>query len=162
MDVKALIEKLQLKPHPEGGYYRETYRSGGKLSIPGYDGDRNYSTAIYFLLTSEHFSAFHRIRQDEVWHFYSGTPLYVHVIDREGKYIRHTVGSGIDNNEEPQLVVKAGDWFGSSVADKNSWSLAGCTVAPGFDFRDFEMAEREKLLQLFPEHHEIISQLTRI
>lgn len=161
MDVQLLIEKLELRPHPEGGYYRETYRSKEQITLKGFEGDRNYSTAIYFLLTSENFSAFHKIKQDEVWHFYSGSPLFVHVIDEQGTYMRHTVGIDLAKGEVPQLVVRAGDWFGSSVVDPGSYSLVGCTVAPGFDFRDFEMAKRQELLQKFPAHQEIISRLTR-
>lgn len=161
MDKQVLIDKLGLQPHPEGGYYRETYRSKEQVTLPGFEGDRNYSTAIYFMLTSENFSAFHRIKQDEVWHFYGGSPLYVHVIDTKGNYVRHTVGNKIDQGEVPQLVVKAGDWFGSSVVDANSWSLVGCTVAPGFDFRDFEMAKRDELVKEYPAHREIIVRLTR-
>ncbi len=159
---ELLINHLQLQPHPEGGYYRETYRSGESISLPGFDGDRNFSTAIYFMLTSENFSAFHRIKQDEVWHYYTGSSLYVHVIDKTGKYARHTVGLDIENGATPQFIVTAGDWFGSSVVDENSFSLVGCTVAPGFDFRDFEMAKREDLLKFFPDHKEIITALTRI
>lgn len=161
LTVPLLIDKLQLKPHPEGGWYRETYRSNEQVSLQGFDGPRNYSTAIYFLLTSENFSAFHRIRQDEVWHFYAGSSLHVHVINTKAVYTRYTVGMDLANNETPQLVVKAGDWFGSSVATDNAWSLVGCTVAPGFDFKDFEMAKREELLQLFPKNREIILRLTR-
>lgn len=161
MNVQLLIDKLGLQPHPEGGYYRETYRAKDQITLDGFEGDRNYSTAIYFLLTSENFSAFHKIRQDEVWHFYSGSPLFVHVINQEGVYTRHTVGIDIANGEVPQLVVKAGDWFGSSVVTANAYSLVGCTVAPGFDFRDFEMAKREELLKEFPAHRGIIDRLTR-
>ncbi len=161
MDVQLLIDKLDLKPHPEGGYFSETYRSKEKISLPGFEGDRHFSTAIYFLLTSDNFSAFHRLKQDEVWHFYQGSSLFVHVIDTGGKYTRHRVGLDFANGETPQLVVKAGDWFGSSVADENSYSLVGCTVAPGFDYRDFEMGKREELLKLFPDHKEIIERLTR-
>lgn len=161
MDARLLIDKLALQPHPEGGYYRETYRSKESSSLAGFDGQRNFSTAIYFMLTSENFSAFHRIKSDEVWHFYTGSPLYVHVIDKNGKYTRHTVGLNLSDGAVPQLVVKAGDWFGSSVVEKNSYSFVGCTVAPGFDFRDFEMANREALVREFPQHAEVIESLTR-
>jgi uncharacterized protein len=161
---RQLIDRLELLPHPEGGYYRETYRSKGLIpqsALEGFEGDRNFSTAIYFMLTSESFSALHRIKQDEVWHFYTGSPLHVHVIDAKGNYTKNLVGINISNGEVPQLVVKAGDWFGASVADRNSFSLVGCTVAPGFDFKDFEMGTREQLKALFPQHAEIIQRLTR-
>ena len=161
MNVQLLIDKLELKPHPEGGYYRETYRSTEHITPANFEGDRSYSTAIYFLLTSENFSAFHKIKQDEVWHFYAGSPLFVHVIDEKGIYTRHSVGIDISKGEVPQLVVKAGDWFGSSVVNENAYSLVGCTVAPGFDFRDFEMGKRDELQKKFPTHSEVIVKLTR-
>ena len=144
--IKKLVDTLKLLPHPEGGFYKETYRSDAVIpsSVLGSDfiGDRNYCTAIYFLLTSDNFSAFHRIKQDEIWHFYEGSPLYVHVINDKGLYTRHTVGLDIENGSLPQLVVPAGAWFASSVKDKDSYSLVGCTVSPGFDFNDFELADR--------------------
>ncbi|NQY05631.1 MAG: cupin domain-containing protein, partial [Flavobacteriaceae bacterium] len=120
-----------------------------------------YCTAIYFLLTSENFSAFHRIKQDEIWHFYEGSPLYVHVIDPSGKYTRHEVGLDFANGQTPQLVVPASHWFASSVKDMDSYSLVGCTVAPGFDFDDFELADRQELINKFPNHQDIIKKLTR-
>ena len=164
-EISKIVKKLSLIPHPEGGFYRETYRS--KELIPKntlnntFSGDRNYCTSIYFLLTSDNFSAFHRIKQDEVWHFYAGSPLHIHVIDTNGKYIRYTIGSDIENGKEPQLTVPGGCWFASSVKEKNSFSFVGCTVAPGFDFDDFELADRDKLINDYPEHHKIITQLTR-
>ena len=161
MNAELLIDRLDLAPHPEGGWFRQTYESKEKVDLPGFDGARYYSTAIYFLLTSENFSAFHRLRQDEVWHYYAGSPLYVHVIDKNGNYTRYKVGININDGEFPQLTVKAGDWFGSSVVDTHSFSLVGCTVAPGFDYNDFEMAKREEMLRQFPQHKDIIVRLTR-
>ncbi|NER12020.1 hypothetical protein GWK08_01075 [Leptobacterium flavescens] len=165
-EVKKLVESLELLPHPEGGFYKEVYRSNDSISrvaLPNkFNGKRSYATSIYFLITSGNFSAFHRIKQDEIWHFYGGSPLYVHCIDENGNYIRNEVGMDIENGQAPQLVVPAGVWFGSSVKDDNSYSLVGCTVAPGFDFDDFELAEREALSTEFPQHSNIISDLTRI
>lgn len=163
--IKKLVATFNLLPHPEGGFYKETYRSDGvirKDALPkNFSGDRNYATAIYFLLTSENFSAFHKIEQDEIWHFYDGSPLYVHVIDKEGNYTRHEVGIDIDAGQVPQLVVPAGCWFASSVKEEDSYSFVGCTVAPGFDFADFELANYETLAQEYPKHKEIIKKLTR-
>jgi len=161
MDAQSLIDKLHLEPHPEGGFFHQTYKSSGTVNLPGFDGPRHFSTAIYFLLTSKNFSAFHRLKQDEVWHYYTGSSLFVHVIDTKGNYTRHKVGINVNNGELPQLVVRAGDRFGSSVVYENSYSLVGCTVAPGFDFKDFEMAKRDELLHAFPQHMEIILRLTR-
>jgi len=155
-----------MKPHPEGGFYKETYRSDGMIPKEvlqqGFSGNRAYSTAIYFLLTSENFSAFHRIKQDEIWHFYGGSPLYVHVIDLKGSYTRHAVGMDLDQGESPQLIVPAGCWFASSVKNTEGYSFVGCTVSPGFDFKDFELATRNVLIHKFPEHTELISRYTRI
>ncbi|MEW7292696.1 cupin domain-containing protein [Aquimarina sp. 2304DJ70-9] len=163
--LKEIVDTLKMEPHPEGGFYKETYRSNGVIPQNTLDkeftGDRNYCTAIYFLLTSENFSAFHRIKQDEIWHYYSGSSLYVHVINPDGKYNRFTVGMNLDREELPQLVVPAGCWFASSVKDTNSYSLVGCTVSPGFDFDDFELAERSTLIKEFPDHNEVITQYTR-
>ncbi len=163
--IQEIVAHLEMLPHPEGGFYKETYRSNGVISknhlISDFSGDRNYSTAIYFLLTSDNFSAFHKIKQDEIWHYYEGASLYVHVIDQEGKYTRYTVGMNLDNDEYPQLVVPAGCWFASSVKDVEAYSLVGCTVAPGFDFEDFELANRNELVNEYPLHKDLITKLTR-
>jgi len=164
-EANEVIKALGLEPHPEGGFFKETYRSSGKIpkAALGEDfaGDRNYCTAICFLLLPGNFSAFHRLRQDEIWHYYSGSPVYVHVIDKQGNYTRHTVGSDIKNGEVPQLTVRAGCWFASSVKEGSGYSLTGCTVSPGFDFADFELAKREELVKAYPQHEQIIRQLTR-
>ena len=164
--INSIIQSLNLLPHPEGGYFKETYRSTGNIPqsvlANNFSGDRNYCTGIYFLLTSDNFSAFHRIKQDEMWHFYSGSTLYVHIIDEKGMYTRVEVGMDLENGQQPQFVVAAGCWFASSVKDKNSHSLVGCTVAPGFDFNDFELAERSALTNKYPEHEKVITNLTRV
>ena len=163
--VDLLVARLNLKAHPEGGYYREVYRSKGQIPQtalgPGFTGPRNYSTSIYFLLTSDNFSSFHRIRQDEVWHFYLGSALHVHVIEPAGKLTTHVVGSNIAQGELPQVVVPAGCWFASGVSKSDSFSLVGCTVSPGFDFDDFELANRNNLIGAFPQHASIITAFTR-
>ena len=163
--IDSIIKRLDLLPHPEGGYYRETFRSEtviSKISLPeGYQGDRNACTAIYFLLTSRNFSAFHKIKQDEIWHFYSGSPISLHILTQEGSYEKHLIGSDLERGEVPQFAVKGGDWFASEVSDSDSYALAGCTVSPGFDFADFEMADRQELLQTYPDHQQIINRLTR-
>jgi len=160
-----IIEKLELEPHPEGGYFKETYRSTGEIKQDSlgsnFEGPRNYSTCIYFLLTSNDFSAFHKIKQDEIWHFYDGSPIRLHVISPSGEYSKHRIGRELALGETPQLVVLAGCWFAAEVLNESDFSLVGCTVSPGFDFRDFEMRSRTKLISLFPEHEKIISRLTR-
>lgn len=164
-NARYWIEKLRLDPHPEGGYFRQTYRSEvviAREALPaGFSGARAVSTAIYFLLEGEGFSAFHRLRSDEVWHFYAGQPLLVQVIDPEGNYSRILLGSDPGAGQVLQAVVRAGCWFASHVADWKSFAVAGCTVAPGFEFEDFELGKREELVARYPQHRELIERLTR-
>ncbi len=158
------VEKLQMQLHPEGGWYKETYRANGVIPsgvLQSFNGDRNYATGIYFLLTAENFSAFHRIASDEMWHFYDGDGLLIHEIDEQGNYTQHGLGLNLDALEKPQLVIPAKSWFASEVKPNGSWCLVGCTVAPGFDFKDFEMPTERKLLGLFPQHSQVITRLTR-
>ncbi len=162
--IHKIIEELDLKPHPEGGYFKEEYRSSEEISKeclpPVYNGPRNHATAIYFLLTSENFSAFHRIKQDEIWHYYDGSPILLHCISEEGLYSQHLIGNNLSKGERPQFVVPGGHWFAAEVSEDSSFSLVGCTVSPGFSFEDFEMPSQEELLATFPQHHEIILRLT--
>lgn len=163
-DFQVYVDKLGLQPHPEGGWYKETYRSQGSIpesALAEFDGERSYSTGIYFLLTKENFSAFHRIKSDEMWHFYDGDGLIVHEISVEGNYTKHQLGLDLQNGDRPQLVVSANSWFASEVVDGGNWCLVGCTVSPGFDFHDFEMAGRDELCAEIPEFTELITRLTR-
>jgi predicted cupin superfamily sugar epimerase len=164
-DARYWIEKLKLEPHPEGGYFRQTYVSDlviGRESLPtAFTGARAASTTIFFLLEGENFSVFHRLRSDEMWHFYAGNALQVHVIESSGRSFTIRLGSDPERGQVFQAVVKAGCWFGSHVANWKGWALVGCTVAPGFDFEDFEMGKRAKLLRLYPQHRELIERLTR-
>ena len=153
------IDHLRLLKHPEGGYFRETYRSAEQIPQDGlparFDSPRAFSTAIYFLLPSEEVSALHRIKSDEVWHFYVGSQLTIHVIDQNGAYSQIKLGDDCF-----QAVVRAGCWFGATVDESQSYALVGCTVAPGFDFADFETAKRADLLARYPQHRAIIERLT--
>ena len=162
---EQIIKTLNLLPHPEGGYYRETYRSDGVIGNENLDasfeGTRNYSTCIYFLLTSESFSAFHKINQDEGWHFYKGSPIDLHIITKEGEHKHISIGSAIEEGQVPQYIVKAGDYFAAQVSEPDSYALVGCTVAPGFDFRDFKMPPAEELIDLFPVHASLIQKFSR-
>jgi predicted cupin superfamily sugar epimerase len=159
------IDHLGLVPHPEGGYYRETYRSSLTIARealpPQFTGPRLVSTAIYFLLDGENFSAFHRLRSDELWHFYAGDSLLVDVIEEDGRHSEILIGSDPEAGESLQAVVKAGCWFASSLRGSSSYALAGCTVAPGFDFEDFELGRRYDLIGLYPQHRKLIERLTR-
>ena len=164
-DIKYWIEKLNLEPHPEGGFYREEYRSEETFpteALPDhFTGSRSFSTAIYFLLPHDSFSAFHRIKQDELWHFYYGSPLNIHVISTDGTYSVIHLGLDIEKGEKPQAVVKAGYYFAAETTCTDAYTLTGCTVSPGFDFNDFEMPSGTQLTDQFPEHDTIIKRLTR-
>jgi uncharacterized protein len=165
MEAAGWIERLKLAPHPEGGFFRETYRCAEMISgenLPDrFIGDRAFSTAIYFLLRGGEFSALHRIRQDEVWHFYDGCALKLTTIAPDGTLDVVRLGRDAQAGEVLQAVVPAGWLFGSRPSDPHSYSLMGCTVAPGFDFADFEMPTRGELLKRHPQHGDTIKELTR-
>lgn len=159
------IKSLNLTPHPEGGFYRETYRSDITFDAESvsdrFKGKRCCSTAIYFLLTEQNFSGFHRIKADELWHFYEGSSLTIHIISPEGVFYQKYLGNNPYENQHFQVEVKAGYWFAASLTDHKGYSLVGCTTAPGFEFEDFELAERKTLCNMFPEHKAIITRYTR-
>lgn len=161
--VDYWVNHLDLLPHPEGGFFKEVYRSEATVSVvimeAGMKGDRSLATGIYFLITAGNFSAFHRIKSDEMWHFYYGDPLIVHIIALDGSYTKLSIGLDLEKGQIPQAVVPAGAWFASESL--GAYSLVGCTVSPGFDFKDFELAKKEKLTHEFPQHKELISRLCR-
>lgn len=155
------IKKLQLSTHIEGGAFREIYRSPMTVVPDGFPGVRNYATSIYFLLQQHQFSAFHKIKSDETWHFYYGDPLIVYEIDRAtGQLTEHLLGSNTDKGEQFQCVIAAGNWFAARVTGDGAYTLCGCTVSPGFDFADFELAHQQDLLAQYPQHASLIKTLT--
>jgi uncharacterized protein len=158
------IDRLQLQPHPEGGFYRETYRSADTLTqdfLPKrFGGDRQVSTAIYFLLPSGHISHLHKIKSDELWHFHAGVSLSIYVL-HENKQSVIRLGLNPDNGEFPQAIIPANCWFGARVTQPDAYTLASCTVSPGFDFEDFEMARQDYLMNEYPLHRETILLLTK-
>lgn len=164
-EARYWIEKLSLAPHPEGGYFKQTYRAPEEIAVDllqeRFSGARAFSTAIYYLLQEDQFSALHRLKSDEIWHFYAGCPLTLHVIERDGRLSERKLGSDPEKGEAFQRLVKAGNWFGATVNDPKSYSLAGCTMAPGFELEDFEMGDRGELIRQYPEHSSIIERLTR-
>lgn len=159
-----LIRRLALTRHPEGGWFRETYRSAELLpttALPArFDGPRSCCTAILFLLEQGDFSALHRIRSDELWHFHLGGALTIHMLLPDGSHQVRTLGTGLRAGESLQVAVPAGAWFGAEVSGA-PYALVGCTVAPGFEFADFELADGPLLVRQFPAHGEIIRCLTR-
>jgi hypothetical protein len=166
-DAARWIERLGLTPHPEGGYFRETYRAADSIqaaALPArFAGPRNVSTAVYFLITPPSFSALHRIRSDELWHFYAGAAVALTILDADGRGSLVTARLGCDaaRDELPQVTIPAGAWFGAEVTPPGSFALVGCTVAPGFDFADFELGDRATLLRRYPQHRAAIERLTR-
>ena len=155
-DLNVLIERLELKPHPEGGFYRETYRSASQFN----DSNRDLATAIYFVLTHENVSRFHRITSDELWFFHFGSPVTIHLLDNEYGHRQIALGNDLIAGQVPQFCVPGGTIFGSSVDIPNGYALVSCVVAPGFDFADFELFESQELLNDYPEHQTIIDRLT--
>jgi predicted cupin superfamily sugar epimerase len=157
------IDHLKLQPHPEGGFFKEVYRSDEKIqreSLPArFSGTRNFSTSIYFLLRSEDYSLFHRIQSDELWHYYAGSSLTLYILDKGGLKT-FTLGPNPEKGEILQLVIPFNTWFGAKVNQPDSYVLSGCTVSPGFDFNDFEMARRQDLLQAYPSQQQVIEMLT--
>lgn len=165
--VDDVIKIMDLKPLPdEGGYFRETYRSN-KIKAPattfGINSNepRVISTAIYYLVRPESFSALHRIKSDEVFHFYAGDPVEMIQIDENGQLTRFLIGNDIFNGETPQVVVRRGTWQALKLKDGGAWALMGTTVSPGFEFADFELGDREKMLKLFPQHRDEIIRHSR-
>ncbi len=164
MNALEIIELLDLKPHPEGGYFRESYRSHGVIpsdALPSeYEGQRNISTAIYYLLDKGARSKIHRVASDEMWHHYLGGPLKIVEIMPDGSATETIVGPEIEHGQVLQHVVPAGRWFGAYLPEGSDYALAGCTVAPGFDFADFELGKVEDLLRQFPGAEDAIRTLT--
>lgn len=163
--VQLLINQFELQTHPEGGWYKQTYKSEELIAasaLPSrFPGDRSFSTVIYFLLEKGNFSAFHRIKSDECWHFYSGDPLNVYIIHPDGKLETVRLGSDFEKGQQFQFVVPANCWFASRPAEESEFCFVGCTVAPGFDFEDFELANAGELSKQFPVHSELIGSLCR-
>lgn len=159
------IEQLQLQPHPEGGYYRETYRSKGAYSFnenTPFKGPRSWATSIFYLLKGRERSMLHRIHSDELWFYHAGSPLTVHIFPEKGEPSNFTLGLPGNNHNLLQETVPAESWFGASLEepDENNFALVSCVVAPGFDFRDFAFAEKKLLLAQFPLHSALIEHLT--
>jgi predicted cupin superfamily sugar epimerase len=167
--VDDWVKILNLKSHPEGGYYSETYRSNDQCTLERYNQDiRHCSTAIYYLLRlpDSPISVFHRIKADEMWHFYTGLPLIIHVLDeKDSSHTEFTLDNRLDvnPNARPQYLVPYGKWFAAEILKtdrKENYTLCGCTCAPGFDYNDFECAKRSYLLEKFPKLGELIIRLT--
>jgi predicted cupin superfamily sugar epimerase len=166
LTAETLVNYFEMLPHPEGGYYKETYRSDELIAhnaLPErFSGDRVFSTAIYFLLEKGNFSGFHKIQSDECWHFYGGQTLFIYVLHHNGNLEVIKLGNHLLDGEVFQAVVPEGCWFASEPAPNSEFSFVGCTVAPGFDFVDFELAKADELVKEFPKHEALIKRLCRL
>jgi predicted cupin superfamily sugar epimerase len=159
MNSKYWINKLNLAPHPEGGYYKETYRSNEQFLPGGFSGLRNVSTTIYFLLEEDNKSHFHRIKSDEHWFFHEGSTIEILLLNNQ-HLSSILLGKDPDQGEVLQAVVPAGYWFAARMKDGKGYGLVSCTVAPGFDFNDFELASRKELIKQFPKQEKVISEMS--
>jgi predicted cupin superfamily sugar epimerase len=163
-EAEEIVKKLNLSPHPEGGYFSEIYRNEEIIPqnhLPArYDGERKYITSIYFLLKGDNISHFHILKSDEIWYFHSGAPIIAHKISEDGKYEKEILGINFAAGEKPQVIFKRNTWFAAEVFDKESYTLIGCAVAPGFEFSDFKLGDRNELILKYPDHKEIIERLT--
>ncbi len=159
------IEKLQLEPHPEGGYFKETYRSGTQISaqcLPEkYSDTRNLATSIYFLLESTQVSGFHRLKSDELWFYQHGDAVQIYMFHDQDDLQIVTLGPDLDQHQNLQVLIPAGTIFGADVIARSGFSLMGCVVTPGFTFHDFELLSRDLLLTRYPHHMELITKLTK-
>ena len=165
-DTRYWIDKLDMAEHPEGGYFAPAYRSREQIRrecLPDrFPGDRSSVSCIYYLLEKDGFSAFHRLKSVEIWNFYAGSPLILHILDEYGDLQNRRLGRNIWEGELLQTVIEPGCWFGAIPEGPEEFSLIGCTVVPGFDYDDFEIASRKNLVECYPRHREIIERLTRI
>lgn len=159
MDASKLIQELNLQPHPEGGYYKETYRGEHRIKLDN-GKERDSSTAIYYMLTNEDKSHFHKVLSDEIWLFHQGETIIIYEIDQHGELVTHLLGIHFDNGETPQIVIPKGNWFAAQIDSKTGFSLVSCIVAPGFEFEDFILANKQELLSQYPKYHDIISEMS--
>lgn len=160
--AQTLIQKLNLQPHPERGYFAETYRSPNNVQSGAHNGVRSASTAIYFLITAEHGATYlHRLLSDEVFHLYEGGPLEVLMLYPDGRGEVRRLGTNLEAGERPQIVIPAGTWFGTALPSEAEHCLFGCTVAPGFEFGDFELAEGPELAQMYSDFAALIARMSR-
>lgn len=157
--IEYWIKKLNLLPHPEGGYFKEIYRSGDFVQFDGFDSPRNISTSIYYVLTDGDFSSFHRLKSDELWYFHYGHPAVVHLIHEKGIHESKVVGYDGNESGDFQIVIPKNTWFCAETL--GSYTIVGCSVAPGFNFLDFEMGDKKTLLKMFPQHDELIDRFCR-
>jgi uncharacterized protein len=179
INAEFIIKKLKLEKHiHEGGYFTESYRSNDVISNDKFQNKnkedenriskektypkkiRPLSTLIYYLLVKTQYSAIHRVKSDEIWHFYLGSPVTIHIINDEYISPRIQLGNNLENDDNIHYLVTKDTWFCAEINDKTSFALMGCTVSPGFDYEDFELGSKDKLLLQYPQHRDLIERFT--
>jgi predicted cupin superfamily sugar epimerase len=164
-DFSSWIQRLSLLPHPEGGFWAPAFRSDEHIPAPHlperYDKSHPFWSSIYFMVTAEDFSAFHRLQSDELWHFYEGDAVCLHLIYPDGHYEQPVLGRNPEQGEALQCLVRRGTWFAAEVQKDGAYGLCGCTLSPGWEEADFELAVRKDLSAQFPQHSGLIRRLTR-
>jgi uncharacterized protein len=165
-EAQQIIKELNLEPHPEGGFFKAIYKSDDMVKPSDHarynNESRSAGTSIYYLLNGTDYSAWHVLRSDEIWHFYKGSPLYIHEINEDGELKTHLLGDPFTTKDASfQVCIKAGHYFAAENVDKKSYSLVGCTVSPGFEYKDFKLCDKTELSQQFPQHAEIVDRFCR-
>lgn len=164
MEINEIIDLLGLETLPEeGGFFRQTHKAKGIIpaeALPNHNGPRAYSTAIYYLVTPESFSALHLVAQNEMFHFYLGDPVEMIQIEPTGELTKHIIGNDLAAGQRPQVLAPADVWQGTRLVEGGKWALLGCTVSPGFEFDDFVLKSRAELTKLFPQHATAIAKYT--
>ncbi len=166
MNAEFWINNLDLQAHPEGGFYKEIYRSNEfveNINLPDrFETKHSFFTSIYFLLNQNQISAFHKLQADEIWYYHKGSALVIHIISPEGNYHKVILGLKLKSGENPQVVIPHNHWFSAELLNKSTYSLISCSVSPGFEFSDFELGKREQLLSEYPLHKNLIKKMTTV
>ena len=163
-DYRNVIERLNLLPHPEGGYYRRNWQSQLQAEAKDATGKsvhpiRSIGSSILYLLPSNEVCAWHRVACDEMWHYYNGSGLKMYLLNSFTGLSEHSLGMDIEKGQLPQLIIPRNTWFCGEVLDNEAYSFCGCTLWPSFSYADFELAEQHKLLDEFPAHKELINRI---
>jgi hypothetical protein len=153
LTAKDYIDGLGMQEHVEGGYCQELFQSGRRA------GDRPLASSIYYLLKAGQVSKLHRLKSDELWLYHCGTPLLIHQIDETGNLSTARLGVAVDAGELPQVLVSGNRIFGAELAEAKGFCLVSCVVSPGFDYRDFELFSASELIEMYPQHTELIQRL---
>jgi predicted cupin superfamily sugar epimerase len=157
LNAEYWIAHLNLQPHPEGGFYKEVFRSA--IVVSRSSAIKQACTSIYYLLEGKDYSGFHRLKSDEIWYFHKGVTLYIHAINEDGDYTMYELSDS--NSGHLSVVIEAGIWFAAEIPSGKDFTLVSCAVAPGFEFAEFEMAEQEALSKQYPQHAELLKRLCR-